>query len=83
MKISVIFVAGAHAFTCGDPVPHPCEFDDWINEIAFHPDNWWASSVERFNFASNNWKKFTDTVKQVSWAIICCKENNNTGCIQF
>ena len=77
MKISVIFVAGAHAFTCGDRDPHPCEMGEWLEE------NWWASAVERFNFASNNWEEFTNAVKQVSRAFICCKENNNTGCIQF
>ena len=56
MKISVILVAGAQAFTCGYG---PCKLDEWINE------NWWASAVETFNSASDNWEQFADVVQSV------------------
>ena len=81
MKISVIFVAGAQAFTCGDRDPQPCDFGEWIE------NNWWASAVESFNFASNNWKEFTSAVKSVSRADNFCNNYNDImilgGCKNF
>ena len=71
MKISIIFVAGAQAFTCGDRDLQPCDFGEWIE------NNWWASAVESFNFASNNWKEFTDRVKLVSRADHLSKNHND------
>ena len=62
MRISLILVVGAQAYTCGDRDPHPCNFGEFLQ------NNWWASAVESFNFASNNWKEFTNTVRSVSWA---------------
>ena len=59
MKLSVIFVAGAQAFTCGDRDPQPFDLIELLE------NNWWASTVESFNFASNNWEEFTNTVKSV------------------
>ena len=56
MKISVILIAGSQAFTCGYG---PCKLDEWINE------NWWASAVETFNSASDNWEQFADVVQSV------------------
>ena len=47
------------AWTCGNPDPQPCDFDDWFEE------NLWASCFESFNFASKNWAEFTNTVKSV------------------
>lgn len=67
MKISVILVAGAQAFTCGYG---PCKLDEWINE------NWWASAVETFNSASDNWEQFADVVQSVSQADYFIKEGN-------
>ena len=72
MKISVIIAVGAQAsgnrghvelaWTCGDRDPRPCDFREWVH------NNWWASAVESFNFATNNWEKFTNTVKSVGRA---------------
>ena len=72
MKISVILVAGAQAFTCGyDPSwTRPCKLDEWFNE------NWWASAVETFNSASDNWEQFADVVQSVSQADYFIKEGN-------
>ena len=52
MKISVILIAGAQA--------QPCDFFKWFD------DNFWESIKETFNFASNNWEEFTNSVKLVS-----------------
>ena len=70
MKISVFIIAGAQAFAnrghvqmewiCGNRNPQPCDFNEWF------VDNWWSSAVESFNFVSQNWDEFTDTVKSVS-----------------
>merc|ERR1719259_462912 len=59
MKVAVILVAGAQAFTCGYDTSwtRPCKLDEWINE------NWWASAVETFNSASDNWEQFADVVQ--------------------
>ena len=53
-------VAGAQTWTCGNRDPLPCDFDEWVLT------NWWASFVESFNFASENWEEFTYAVKSVS-----------------
>ena len=70
MKISVILVAGAQAFTCGDRNSRPCEFDEWVE------NNWWSSAVETFDFASNNREHFTHAVKSVSRADRFRNENH-------
>ena len=67
MKISVILVAGAQAFPCGYG---PCKLDEWFNR------NWWASAVETFNSASDNWEQFADVVQSVSQADYFIKEGN-------
>ena len=67
MKISVILVAGAQAFACGYG---PCKLDEWFNR------NWWASAVETFNSASDNWEQFADVVQSVSQADYFIKEGN-------
>ena len=71
MKLSVIFVAGAQAFTCGDRDPQPFDLIELLE------NNWWASTVESFNFASNNWKEFTDAVISVNRADHFCKNHND------
>ena len=68
MKISTILVAGAQAWTCGNPDPQPCDFRRWWKE------NWWSSASETFNFASNNWEKFADSIESVNQAKLVCKE---------
>ena len=60
MKISVIFVAGAQGCGVRDWNPQSCDFGEWIKK------NLWESAVESFNFASENWEEFTNTVKSVS-----------------
>merc|ERR1712134_41763 len=57
MKISVIFVAGAQGCGVRDWNPKSCDFGEWIEK------NLWESAVESFNFASENWEEFTNTVK--------------------
>ena len=61
MKNSVILVAGAQAYTCGDR-GFTCDLRDWVE------NNWWASAVENFNFIANNREQFEDAVKSVSRA---------------
>ena len=72
MKISTVLVAGAQAWTCRpnqlDQDGLPCDFNRWMR------DNRWPSSVEAFNFASNNWDQFADGVKSVNRARSFCKE---------
>ena len=72
MKISTVLVAGAQAWTCRhnqlDQDGLPCDFNTWFQ------DNQWPSSVEAFNFASNNWDQFADGVKSVNRARSFCKE---------
>ena len=61
MKISMILVAGAQAFTCADR-GLTCDLRDWVE------NNWWALAVETFNFASNNREAYTHAIKSVSRA---------------
>ena len=53
MKVSVILVAATQAAPGGT-------MNQWM------VDNWWASAVETFNFASNNWEQFMAAVDGVS-----------------
>jgi len=62
MKISVILLAGARAFTCGDRDPHPCDVRDWSE------NNWWTSAVETFNLIANNREQFVLSIRSVSRA---------------
>ena len=61
MKISMILVAGAQAFTCADR-GLTCDLRDWVE------NNWWTLAVETFNFASNNREAYTHAIKSVSRA---------------
>ena len=60
MKIFVILVAGAHAFTCADR--DPCDLRDWVE------NNWLTSAAESFNFIANNREQFGYVVGYVSQA---------------
>ena len=53
-KTSVILDKGSQTFT------GPGDIADWVL------DNWWASAVETFDFASNNRDYFINIVKSVS-----------------
>ena len=74
MKISFILVAGAQGcgnlVTCRDWNPQSCDYEEWVE------NNLWASAVESFNFASNNWEEFTNAVKSVSRIGHFRKRNN-------
>merc|ERR1712137_1120457 len=52
MKVSAILVAAAQAAPAGG-------VHQWM------VDNWWATAVETFNFASTNWEKFSAAVDGV------------------
>ena len=52
MKISAILVAATQAA--------PSSMHQWI------VDNWWATAVETFNYASADWEKFCAAVDRVS-----------------
>ena len=51
MKVSAILVAATQAA--------PSSMHQWM------VDNWWATAVETFNFASTNWEKFSAAVDGV------------------
>ena len=70
MKISVVLVAGAQAFTCADRDSHPCDLRDWVE------NNWWKSAVESFNSIANNREQFAIIVGYVSQADHFRNENN-------
>ena len=53
MKVSAILVAATQAAPAGG-------VHQWMI------DNWWATAVETFNFASNNWAQFSAAVDGVS-----------------
>ena len=52
MKVSAILVAATQAA--------PSSMHQWM------VDNWWATAVETFNFASTNWENFSAAVDGVS-----------------
>ena len=52
MKVSYVFIAAAQA--------SPKSTQQWL------VDNWWTIAVETFNFASNDWAKFSGAVDAVS-----------------
>lgn len=53
MKISAVLLAAAQAMPTGS-------VHQWM------VDNWWASAVEVFNFASQNWDQYIAAVDSVS-----------------
>merc|ERR1711962_660303 len=55
MKISALLIAATNAV--------PSSIHQWM------VDNWWASAVETFNFASNNWDQFQGAVDSVDQSI--------------
>merc|ERR1711962_501881 len=55
MKISALLIAATNAA--------PNSIHQWM------VDNWWASAVETFNFASNNWDQFQGAVDSVDQSI--------------
>ena len=59
MKILVILVAGAQAFTCANQ-----GLTSGLRNLV--ENNWWESAVETFNFIANNREQFVNTVKSVN-----------------
>ena len=52
MKVSYVLIAAAQA--------SPKSTQQWL------VDNWWTIAVETFNFASDDWAKFSGAVDAVS-----------------